>query len=383
VSAEPNHPRALNALGNRLLSTGAAAEARALFERAVVADPTANPIWLNLAAASRADGDAEAELKALDAALQNDPYSSLALLLKAQLLERTGHAEPAAATYAALLACVPADAELAPAMAAALDHARHVVGQYKARLGERIRSAVAGTGATSARFEHAVGLLTGTEQLYLPKPSGVHFPYLPAVPFFERDQFPWFAELEAGTDMMREELLGVMTGEAGVRPYVAIAPGLPVNQWDRLNHSRDWSAYFLWENGVPSTQNADRCPGTAALLARLPLLDIPSRGPTAMFSILKPGAIIPPHTGVTNIRAVVHLPLVVPSNCGFRVGAESREWREGVAWAFDDTIEHEAWNGSARPRAILIADAWNPYLCEDERILLRLATQALAGGLVN
>jgi aspartyl/asparaginyl beta-hydroxylase (cupin superfamily) len=102
-----------------------------------------------------------------------------------------------------------------------------------------------------------------------------------------------------------------------------------------------------------------------------------------MFSILKPGAIIPPHTGVTNIRAVVHLPLVVPSNCGFRVGAESREWREGVAWAFDDTIEHEAWNGSAQPRAILIADAWNPHLCEDERILLRLATQALAGGLVN
>ena len=102
-----------------------------------------------------------------------------------------------------------------------------------------------------------------------------------------------------------------------------------------------------------------------------------------MFSILKPGAVIPPHTGVTNIRAVVHLPLVVPPGCGFRVGAETREWREGVAWAFDDTIEHEAWNRSSSPRAILIVDAWNPYLTEEEKVLLRLATEALATGLTN
>jgi aspartyl/asparaginyl beta-hydroxylase (cupin superfamily) len=80
---------------------------------------------------------------------------------------------------------------------------------------------------------------------------------------------------------------------------------------------------------------------------------------------------------VSNIRAVVHLPLIVPQDCGFRVGAETREWEVGKAFAFDDTIEHEAWNRSSEPRAVLIIDAWNPYLTEDERSLLRVAAKQL------
>jgi aspartyl/asparaginyl beta-hydroxylase (cupin superfamily) len=85
-----------------------------------------------------------------------------------------------------------------------------------------------------------------------------------------------------------------------------------------------------------------------------------------MFSALQPGTRIPPHTGVANTRLVVHLPLIVPEGCGFRVGNETRHWREGQAWVFDDTIEHEAWNDSAEPRVIFICDVWNPRLSEFE-----------------
>jgi aspartyl/asparaginyl beta-hydroxylase (cupin superfamily) len=87
---------------------------------------------------------------------------------------------------------------------------------------------------------------------------------------------------------------------------------------------------------------------------------------------------IPPHTGVTNTRLTVHLPLIVPPGCRFRVGGEIREWQTGTAWVFDDTIEHEAWNDSDAPRAILIFDIWNPQLTEVERDLVREATVALA-----
>jgi aspartyl/asparaginyl beta-hydroxylase (cupin superfamily) len=90
-----------------------------------------------------------------------------------------------------------------------------------------------------------------------------------------------------------------------------------------------------------------------------------------MFSILQPRTRIPPHTGSSNIRTTIHLPLVVPPGCGFRVGAETREWVEGEAWAFDDTIEHEAWNDSDQVRAILILDGWNPFLTEAEREVSR------------
>jgi aspartate beta-hydroxylase len=56
---------------------------------------------------------------------------------------------------------------------------------------------------------------------------------------------------------------------------------------------------------------------------------------------------------------------------GHLVGSEARAWREGEAWAFDDTIEHEAWNRSDQLRAVLIFDVWNPYITEPERALLR------------
>jgi aspartate beta-hydroxylase len=107
-------------------------------------------------------------------------------------------------------------------------------------------------------------------------------------------------------------------------------------------------------------------------------VDIPGRGPTAFFSILEPHTKIPPHTGVTNTRVTVHLPLIVPPGCAFRVGGETREWKVGTAWVFDDTIEHEAWNDSDAPRAILIFDVWNPELTVLECDLVRETTIALS-----
>ncbi|MFX8848691.1 aspartyl/asparaginyl beta-hydroxylase domain-containing protein, partial [Acinetobacter baumannii] len=83
-------------------------------------------------------------------------------------------------------------------------------------------------------------------------------------------------------------------------------------------------ALFLWEYGEPHRVVIDRCPQTAALLDRLPLARIPGRAPNAFFSLLRPHSRIPPHTGVTNPRAIVHLALDVPPDCAFRVGGETR-----------------------------------------------------------
>jgi aspartyl/asparaginyl beta-hydroxylase (cupin superfamily) len=73
---------------------------------------------------------------------------------------------------------------------------------------------------------------------------------------------------------------------------------------------------------------------------------------------------------VANFRLVVHLPLIVPPGCGFRVGGETRQWRIGEAWVFDDTIEHEAWNDSDQTRIIFICDIWSPRLSPDERAVI-------------
>ena len=105
---------------------------------------------------------------------------------------------------------------------------------------------------------------------------------------------------------------------------------------------------------------------------------MPRRTPTAFFSILKPRTHLPAHTGVSNTRTIVHLPLIVPPGCRFRVGGETREWREGECLFFDDTIEHEAWNDSDELRAVLIFDTWNPHLSPAERDMLRALFGAMA-----
>jgi aspartyl/asparaginyl beta-hydroxylase (cupin superfamily) len=60
----------------------------------------------------------------------------------------------------------------------------------------------------------------------------------------------------------------------------------------------------------------------------------------------------------------------VPPGCRFRVGNDVREWREGEAWVFDDTLNHEAWNDSDRHRVILMIDIWNPLLSAAERAVV-------------
>ena len=86
-----------------------------------------------------------------------------------------------------------------------------------------------------------------------------------------------------------------------------------------------------------------------------------------MFSLLAPGTRIPPHVGVSNARLVCHRPLIVPEGCWFRVGAETRYWKRGEAFVFDDTIEHEALNPSDELRIVFIFDIWHPDLSTAER----------------
>jgi aspartyl/asparaginyl beta-hydroxylase (cupin superfamily) len=160
-------------------------------------------------------------------------------------------------------------------------------------------------------------------------------------------------------------------GSDAIRPYVRMEKGSPDTKWTPLDGSLDWSACFLWEYGMRNEAVCQLCPETAAALELAPRSRIVGKAPSAFFSILQPGAHIPPHTGVTNTRAIIHLPLVVPDNCHFRVGGETRQWRVGEAFAFDDTIEHEAWNASSEPRVILIFDVWNPHLTAEEQSLLQ------------
>lgn len=83
-----------------------------------------------------------------------------------------------------------------------------------------------------------------------------------------------------------------------------------------------------------------------AAFADIPMPRRANCPPSVLFSLLRLDAHIPPHSSLINTRLIVHLPLIVPDECSFRVCNETRTWIEGKTWLFDDTIEHEAWNES-------------------------------------
>ena len=197
------------------------------------------------------------------------------------------------------------------------------------------------------------------------RPTFLYFPGLPATPVFERSQLPFAGWYEQCMPAIREEMLAVLAGSEGIQPFHY---DLTPEQREAMTTGAAWDAYFFDRDGIRFTDHHAACSETSAVLAQLPLDHIREHGPEVCFSIMRPGAHILPHRGVTNVRSVLHLGLVIPDGCALNlteVGAV--HWQEGHCFAFDDTYEHEAWNRSDTTRVILLADIWNPALSEAER----------------
>jgi len=373
----PAHPQALFHLGRYALSRKNPVRARDLFEQAANADPNSPVLPLNLSYAWRDLGDGQREMDAIVRALTIDPYFVPALLAKGQLLERSGQVRKASQVYKNLLLIAPPENEIPPDLQEPLRHAREIVRENTLALEKLLASRLEAVrhrhaNETLNRFDECVDIALGKKKAFTQQPSMLLFPQLPAIQFYDDALFPWLKDLEAASGAIREELVAVMQEDSeGFRPYVSHPDGSPLNQWKELNKSPRWSTYFLWKDGVRMDDACARCPRTAAVSEAIPVLDdTPNFGPTIMFSVLAPRTHIPPHSSVTNARLVTHLPLIVPEGCRFRVGNETRPWREGKAWVFDDTFDHEAWNDSDDYRVILMIDVWNPYLTLAERELV-------------
>lgn len=380
VRLNPSHPQALNSLGVLALAANNAARAASLFNRAAAADPGEPALWMNVAKAQRLLQDDEAERRSLDRALAIDARYFMALVRKAELHQRLGEDAQATSLWQGVLTLASSIERPGAELTQVLEGARAFVADRMRGFADRIEADLADARskhepAQTRRFDAAVDRMFGRRRIYANVCDGLHFPFLPADEFFDRAHFPWMPELERQTATVQAEFVA-LADDSNFAPYVSLATGTPDNKWSPLDRSHDWSAYHLWREGQRDDLACARCPRTAAIIEALPLAQLPARTPTVFFSVLRPRTRIPPHTGVSNTRAIVHLPLVVPDGCGFRVGGETREWREGEAFAFDDTIEHEAWNDSDRPRAVLIFDVWNPHIAPHERELLKLMYQA-------
>jgi hypothetical protein len=367
------------------LARGDAKGALALVREAEARAPKDLQLKLQRAMVCRAAGDLSGAAEALDEALAIDPYDYVALLSKGAVTERRLGERTAADIYRNALKIGPPEDQLPAPLKAPTERARSVVARVDAALEEHLRTAVAAVASECSdmarrRFDEAIGIFSGRKRVYTQEPLLLHYPRLPAIPFYERELFPWLPKLEAATAVIQGELKGALAAARDdFAPYIAFAKDAPVNQWGELNHSKRWSSFFLWKDGGRQDGGCRLCPKTAALLDELPLAEQPGFAPTAMFSALEAHTRIPAHTGSTNVRLLCHLPLILPGPAFFRVGAETRAWEMGQAWVFDDTIEHEAWNDADELRVILIFDLWNPFVEEGEKPLINALLAARQG----
>jgi len=244
----------------------------------------------------------------------------------------------------------------------------------------RVRAAH-GSGVDLARVEHALRAYMGYEPTVHRDPRQrtrtLYIPSLEPRPWFEREALPWAEALEAETAAVRAELRAVVR-EGGVsEPYLTRAPD-EGEAWRALAGRDAWSSFFLYKEARRVAENCARCPRTEAALLAAPSARSHGVPGEAMYSMLKPRTRIPPHHGYTNTKLTVHLPLVIPPDCGIRVGGEARGWTEGRLIAFDDSYLHEAWNGSDQLRAVLIFEVWHPGLLPHEQDAVAGVLDAIA-----
>ncbi|WP_395769679.1 aspartyl/asparaginyl beta-hydroxylase domain-containing protein [Arenimonas sp.] len=318
---------------------------------------------------------------AFEHCLQLAPVMHAARLHLGQCLERQHRHDEATKAYLQALseaqrAGLWLDAASTPEwLADGIAHAITVANRGRQEIHEALMAPLRARFAANElqRVEQAVRGILGFETVHSPnpkqQPTFLYFPGLPDSPVFARELFPWFDALEASFTEIRAEADAVLVAKDGLSPFLAL--GENDRAADYLGGAQPaWDAFFFYRHGERYDAHHATCPQTSAALESLPLVRIVGHAPEICFSVLGAGSHILPHYGTSNIRSVVHLPLIVPKDCALKVLDTEIPGKAGSCSAFDDTYLHEAWNRSTAPRVILLMDTWNPHLTEIEKLAM-------------
>jgi aspartyl/asparaginyl beta-hydroxylase (cupin superfamily) len=366
--------------GIAALRRGDARAARTAFQAVEAAGRSTHQMQLLLAQACTMLGEGPAAHLALDQVLSAEPTNLYALVMRADLLARSGDNRAAVSWYQAALTQAPRAGQVPQDLITMLRRAEAAVAEsgamFEAHLHDHLRERGVVLASVGSRFTEAVEILAGRAQVQLQQPTSFYYPGLAQRAFFERDEFAWIPAIEAATDVIAAELEALLLDEGALTPYVKPEPNRPTKRHALLDDPR-WSAFHLYWAGSPIAENVARFPGTMAALASLPIPHITGRSPMVLFSVLRAGTHIPPHHGMINTRLICHLPIIVPARCTLRVGNHKRAVERGRMMIFDDTIEHEAWNDSGETRIVLLFEIWRPDLQDAERTALTALYEAI------
>lgn len=156
--------------------------------------------------------------------------------------------------------------------------------------------------------------------------------------YYDNAIFPWLAEIEDNWQTIRDEVVAL--GDDGFLPWP-----------ERHYYNFGWKIFGLYGWGVRFDKHCEMCPKTAALIEKIPGLE------NAGFSRMSPHTHIKAHRNMAPEGVLrLHVPLIIPEGCEFRVEDTKRTWKEGECFVFDDCLDHEAWNRSDKQRIVLLCD---------------------------
>ena len=196
--------------GIAALQRGAAKEAQRLFQEVVERGSPLPPPWFPLAQAARHAGDHAVEEAALDKVLAEQPRNIGALIMKGDCRWRIGDKQASVSFYQAAINAAAHAGSVPPLLAPELKRIEGLIEAAEGEFEQALQAKLASEGVTesvrSRRFRDAVDIMLGKKQVYLQQPNSFYFPGLPQIQFYEREDFPWLAEIEAQTDAIRAEL---------------------------------------------------------------------------------------------------------------------------------------------------------------------------------
>ena len=382
--ADPGHTRALYRLALLSFQGGKLDRAIEQLHKAAETDPGEAAFPFRLGFVLQHAGRIDEAIAQYDRAFDLHPGNVAALVKAGMLLLDRGDRDQASEYFqkAVLIEPFLRDAYKRPNMTpAAREEMRRLSStlqdKYK-RLVDETRDYIAGEYASHdrSRIEAAFRILDGSEKKSYEHPlQRPEFLYVPGVEpraWFEREEFDWVPTVEAATEDILEELNALREEQATFDPYIqSHRAGVKQSttptgtDFSSLLDNPDWGSFHMDKAGrIP--ENCERCPKTVAVMDSIPQPQARSYMPEVFFSRLKPDTHIIPHYGQMNVRLTVHLGLIIPDDCGIRVGGETRKWEVGKILLFDDSFEHEAWNRDTTDRVVLIFEAWHPDLREVE-----------------
>jgi aspartate beta-hydroxylase len=387
LSTDAQNTQSLTYIGLWHLAFGRVNEAIAMLEQVVALQPRALLVYGKLGTCYQMLDQWPKALNYYRQVIKLDPNNVDAYIHAGLALQRLGQTQYAAAAFSIALQLRPQLSNV-PQSSTAPRQKREMISQMIGMAQQQIQSiyqqvyeeVAQEIGQKSCKrflqmLEIELGMRPPEYSDERQRPFESYMPGLPSQPWFERSDFDWCDALEAQSEALTQEFVKVVDNEIALRPYVRGSKG--GGDWSNLADSLEWSSLHLYENGRGQKDALKRYPKTANALTQLPLVECAGHCPEAFFSILRAGTQLPAHFGQANYKLTAHLPLIIPPDCGIKVGGETRNWTLGQCLVFNDTFLHNAWNNSQQDRAVLIFEVWNPHVEAAEIAAIQMLYQRL------